>query len=482
MNNPIFVDCQRGGRKLLYGGFGYTKLRTSSDGERLTWRCVKRDSCHVTLTTNRNGTVVTREPNEHHHAADWEDCKAEQIKHRIKRSALEQPNQPPSALLSNELRDTSSATMLKLSGKESLKKMVRREQHRHLPAAPKSVQDIIALPDIYRTLDGRNWLIYDNGPEQIESRMLVFASDDGLQLLKTARYWISDGTFKVVPSLFAQLYTIHAPERGKCFPCIYAIMANRTRDSYVELLQNIKRICRERYGEEPAPAYVSTDFKSPAIDAYKEVLPDAQHLGCFFHFSQILWRKLQAIGLQAVYRSEEEEALREHFRSLIALSFLHCDHIEDTFDRLCEVIDDRLTPICDHLEDNYIRGRPRRGRRQARPPSFPKPIWNCHERVLAGLPRTTNSVEAWHSRLNTIIGKAHVSFYAFIEKLQAEERVMIQERDQLRNGRSPPRKKKKYITIDSRITSLINDYDTYVANNDLLTFLRRVGHVCIGHF
>ena len=77
---------------------------------------------------------------------------------------------------------------------DSLKRVIRRAKRGKAPAEPASIRDIPRpLPENYTTFrqDG-SFLIYDNGSEQ--KRVLVNASDDGLNLLGDADTWFMDGT------------------------------------------------------------------------------------------------------------------------------------------------------------------------------------------------------------------------------------------------------------------------------------------------
>ncbi len=42
-----------------------------------------------------------------------------------------------------------------------------------------------------------------------------------------------------------------------------------------------------------------------AIQAISEVFPNVQISGCYFHYTQCLWRKLQELGLQPAYEDED---------------------------------------------------------------------------------------------------------------------------------------------------------------------------------
>ena len=71
-------------------------------------------------------------------------------------------------------------------------------------------------------------MTFDSGTGDHE-RMFIFASELGLQCLAESKHWYTDGTFKVSPELFFQLYTIHGQQRGSIFPCVFGLLPNKTR-------------------------------------------------------------------------------------------------------------------------------------------------------------------------------------------------------------------------------------------------------------
>ena len=80
----------------------------------------------------------------------------------------------------------------------------------------------VPLPDRYTTTSaGRNFLLYNS---QDANRILVFGTDGSLQLLEKNEHWLMDGTFKTVPPLFLQLYTIHALVEVGVIPAVYALL------------------------------------------------------------------------------------------------------------------------------------------------------------------------------------------------------------------------------------------------------------------
>ena len=91
--------------------------------------------------------------------------------------------------------------------------------------------------------------------------------------------------------------------------------------------------------------------------------------------------------------NRDDEHFRMHVKMLLALNFVPVEDVITAFDQLTDECFDELQPLVDYWEDNYIR-RIRRNRRGNL--RFAVAIWNVHNRVVNDLPRTNNSIEAWH--------------------------------------------------------------------------------------
>ena len=106
---------------------------------------------------------------------------------------------------------------------------------------------------------------------------------------------MADGTFKVVPLLFGQLYTVHAlvggvyPFRdGHLLPCIYVLLPGKSSFFYRRMWNCITRLCPDSN-----PDYFLVDFEQGAINTFREVWPMTYIKACFFHLSQSVYRKVQ---------------------------------------------------------------------------------------------------------------------------------------------------------------------------------------------
>ena len=74
---------------------------------------------------------------------------------------------------------------------------------------------------------GDDFLLYDD--EDGDNRMLIYATDENLNMLQMSETWCAVGTFKVVPQLFFQLYTVHALRNGYLIPCAYGLLPNKQK-------------------------------------------------------------------------------------------------------------------------------------------------------------------------------------------------------------------------------------------------------------
>ena len=77
---------------------------------------------------------------------------------------------------------------------------------------------------------------------QLRKTKFVLGDDQLEKILTWAAHpnWIADGTFYVSPKQFYQSYSIHAVIDGKCLPLLFAILSDKTQDTYVFLLNVIK--------------------------------------------------------------------------------------------------------------------------------------------------------------------------------------------------------------------------------------------------
>ena len=140
-------------------------------------------------------------------------------------------------------------------------------------------------------------MFFDSGACAAD-RIIAFASVQTRQLLVQLENWYGDGTFMVCPEVFYQLYTFHAQRSGRIFPCVFALLPNKTEATYrrLRLMIAISNLTNGRF-----PTDILIDFERGAINAIQAVFANANVKGCFFHLCSNAWKHVQNAGLQVRY-------------------------------------------------------------------------------------------------------------------------------------------------------------------------------------
>lgn len=100
---------------------------------------------------------------------------------------------------------------------------------------------------------------------------------------------------------------------------IYALLPDKTHQTYSRLLELIKQKTVS-LGFNLAPSRFLGDFELAIKQAVDLCFSLADFKGCYFHFSQVLMRKFQALGLQMEYRNDDEA--KWFFHTTAALAFV----------------------------------------------------------------------------------------------------------------------------------------------------------------
>ena len=103
------------------------------------------------------------------------------------------------------------------------------------------------LPERYQiTKAGEQILIFDSGVGENE-RILIFATQEGFHFLSNNSHWFMDGTFKLCPEIFYQIYTIHPLNNNHVLSCVFALLPNKNEDTYNRLFREVRSaVIRQR--------------------------------------------------------------------------------------------------------------------------------------------------------------------------------------------------------------------------------------------
>lgn len=169
-------------------------------------------------------------------------------------------------------------------------------------AVPKSIDALNIQGDHRLTNEKLPFLAYDNLNN--EHRIIVFMSDFAMEWLRTCLSIHGDGTFKECPSLFFQFYVIFAERSNFIVPCVFAILPDKTTETYVELLTAVKdkiRPVNDLVSKPLNPVFALTDFESSMQNALIYCFPSIQLKGCYFHLKQAVYHWCHRKGYKKEY-------------------------------------------------------------------------------------------------------------------------------------------------------------------------------------
>lgn len=227
-----------------------------------------------------------------------------------------------------------------------MKKIARRSRGKEnsFPLNPNSDLELEVPEDFQKTEKYDLFLLFDSG--KVEERMLIFATKENLKELSNSQHCFVDGTFDIVPNIFSQLFSIHCIKNTKIIPLVYALLPNKKQTTYIKLLTKILELEKNL-----KPVSVMSDFEKASISAFEEIFPNISIRGCFFHFHQCNYRKIQNLGLKSKYDKDSEFALK--LRLLPSLALIPPADIVTVFEKLldADIIHEEATDLINYFED-----------------------------------------------------------------------------------------------------------------------------------
>ncbi|CAF1405547.1 unnamed protein product, partial [Rotaria sordida] len=372
-------------------------IRHSNRGCVKYWRCQER-SCSAIIHTNKNDHLKTRSGN-HNHVPTPERIELIQFKYEVKRRVLEEST--PIARIYDQQLAAAQLTLPALSIAPTSREAQSSFQHlRRKTTPPLPVSGDFEIPDrCSQTLDGNNFLLSDTTVRN--KRVLVFATGLQLAIFFQSSHIFMDGTFTVCPPYFDQVFTMYCIHHDQAIPCIIALLPGRSAMIYQYIFDLLDNEAKE-LGLSFGPDTITSDFEPGLIKAIKRQFHNSRHLGCYFHHTQSVYKKIQSLGLSSQYKNDEE--VRSHARKLMAVPLLPLEKMNLAFEYLVDNHPACLDPLFNYYESFWME-------------SLPLKLWNVSNIKI----KTNNIVEGWHNRFANRIEKKYPNIWHFIKVLQQEE-------------------------------------------------------------
>ena len=452
---------QKGGFKLCSMGYAYVvdkpKLETIDDATKVYWKCEKYPTClGRAISDGLNPPIKHTKQHRHYPNPDRIECL--EIIESTKELAIVTNYNPRSIVKKTQL-GASEEAISQLAKPEAIKKLIRRQRNRKFgKIVAKTILDISIPRELHRTYSGDLFYYSDSGQEQ-QNRTILFTTKSNLELLSQHNNWYMDGTFDISPSFFRQVYTIHIIINRRAFPMAYALLANKKAVTYRKLFKTVKKLVSA------PPNSITFDFELAAINSAKDVFKCDINC-CYFHLSQAWFRRVQTHGMHKDYF--KKDFLRS-FKMLQAVAYLPTKYTTRGFEIVKENSPYSIQPLMDYFEQNYVGNFKKFSKTERVKPRFESKLWSVHERVKLNLPRTTNSVEAWHGAIQSDEQK-HLIVVRIVELFREEESKVRNELVLIKKGETISRPKQNDIKRDKSILKLVSEFN----KDNILQFLEGI--------
>ncbi|CAF5217779.1 unnamed protein product, partial [Rotaria magnacalcarata] len=194
-------------------------------------------------------------PTEHCHAPTPDLVPVFELKRKIKARAAE-TEEFPSTILHSVMRSFPLDAACQLPQGDTLLRTIRRQR-----PAP-STNDDNQLPDNLKQTDrGENFVLHE------DEKLIIFTTATNLSVLKTCKHWFVDGTFKVCPEDFYQMFTLHGLYKSQVIPLAYGLLVGKKTTDYDHFF---RRIMDE---DDFDPETILSDFEAATIKSINSLFP-----------------------------------------------------------------------------------------------------------------------------------------------------------------------------------------------------------------
>lgn len=356
------------------------------------------------------------------------------------------------------------------------KKNILRERSKNTPPNPKSLIDLDEIPEQYRrTFSNDNFLLCDSKAhgEVPTGRVLVFCTRRNLEILRECDVWYVDGTFKVAPTIFTQLFTVlgNVPAivgNDDCLkvplPLAYALLSSKEEEQYTAVFEALSSAADEYGIRDFEPRFVMSDFELGIVNAVFLAFNNCDIELCFFHLKQSEYRHIQELGLQVAYCNPDDSTVRDFCHMLAALAYVPVRHVKAAFVALKDVAPEipKIPDLIEYFGVTYVVGVPGAGRRRAVPPRYCPKLWNIYEATLEGRAATNNASEGWHNRFAHLVDRKHPDLHSLLNHLKKEQgdtEISILELRMGRKIKAAPRK--KWAQHHERVRTTVRSFETF---------------------
>ncbi|KAF8366088.1 hypothetical protein PRIPAC_83917 [Pristionchus pacificus] len=380
------------GKKLYSDDNEYIYRVSHMVGADTKLRCVKA-GCGAKATIGASGEALINANTTHTHAPS--DYPLEVYGARKAVKFLRSQDVAPKAALTAVTAQLNPAVEPFLFSAAALKKGAQR-----LVPALTSSNYPYAPQTLLITRDGLPFMRY-NSTNTSPDGCVVFYTSASVMLMNNNGNWSTDGTFRVAPPPYSQLFVIGVQAGHLFVPTVFALLKSKRVEAYQEIFDSVISM-----GVTNSPSVILMDFERAISTAAKRAFPTVDVKRCLFHLCQTIWRLVQSNGLVGDYKIP---TVKTTIRCLAALAFLDPADVAVYYGSLAAysaISTPQCQPVIDSFGRNYV-GLDTTG--NVHIPMYHLEEWTVRDRILRSFHASNSAQESFNASLKGIPAKCAVS-------------------------------------------------------------------------
>ena len=300
-------------------------------------------------------------------------------------------------------------------------------------------------------------------PKNKPKRIIAYSTKKLLKMFNQ-RKASGDGTFKICPSLWKQLYIVMVKFGNSWIPVVYALLPDKCKETYFTFFYMVKKQIKDMKLTFNLDS-IRTDFEVGAMKAAAaawKVVPK----GCYYHYTQGGWRYVQNHNMASAYLNDNDEEFKLLIKCILSLPHVPLNDVQETLDILGnrewdfnesvekEAFKDKFIG---YVRDFWVNG------------VIPPQVWNCFHRKVD---LTNNNNESHNNYLNNALKEAHPSPAVLTVALVKELTLAETKLNKVKSG-SQRVVKKTYLNLNNRRDNIKKMYHKM----DRLEYLSQMGNI-----
>lgn len=304
----------------------------------------------------------------------------------------------------------------------------------------------------------------DGKTESAKPKRIIAYSTKHLLKLFNQRKSSGDGTFKICPALWKQLYIVMIKFGNSWIPVCYALLPDKCKETYFAFFYMVRKQIREMklaFNVQSMRSDFEVGEMKAAAAAWEIVVK-----GCYYHFTQSGWRFVQNNGMASAYLSDTDQEFKLLVKCILSLPHVPVMDIESTL----EILNTRdwnfeespekeafKEKIIGYIKEYWIHG------------VIPPQVWNCFHRKVD---LTNNNNESHNNYLANAIKESHPSPATLTVALVKELTLAETKYKKVLSGAERVLKK-KYLDLNKRRDNLKKMYHKM----DRIDYLSQIGNI-----